>query len=104
MILPDQFALKDELDFQDYRDIIFDIIKSSDTPITIGVLGQWGSGKTSLLKMIMADIERLPSASFCTAWFNAWKYNDHAALWRSLILRVLDALRPRDRNSGPLPE
>ena len=35
-----------------------------------------------------------------TVWFTAWKYDRQDALWRSLILRVLDALYPREDGEG----
>ncbi|MCX7856246.1 MAG: KAP family NTPase, partial [Anaerolineae bacterium] len=33
---------------------------------------------------------------FRTVWFTAWKYERTEALWRAFILRVLDALYPRE--------
>ena len=54
----------------------------------LGLHGPWGSGKTTLLNGIRRE---LPSGSIVVD-FNAWKYQDREALWRALILRVLDAL------------
>ena len=51
----DQYATKDQLNFDDYRQIIGDIIRNTQTPLTIGIFGPWGSGKTSLLRMLEED-------------------------------------------------
>jgi formylglycine-generating enzyme required for sulfatase activity len=100
-ILDDSPAASDALDFEPYVLTIADLIKSqkTQTPLTIGVFGPWGSGKTSLLAMIRGQVE---DDVYRTVWFNAWKYaRDEMALWRALVIRTLDALRPRDpKNPG----
>lgn len=95
-ILDDRPADRDALDFTPYRDIFVDILRDPDTrtPLTVGLFGSWGSGKTSLITMIKSQIDAATLPAFRTTWFNAWKYNREDALWRALILHVLDALRP----------
>ena len=44
--------------------------------------------------MLKDDIDETGLASYDTVWFTAWKYDRHEALWRALLLRVLDALHP----------
>ncbi len=96
-ILTDRPANKDGLDFQPYIDSLAELIINSgagNTPLTIGVFGRWGSGKTSLMQLIQQQVD---DKGYKTVWFNAWKYEREAlAMWRVLILRTLDALRPRD--------
>jgi formylglycine-generating enzyme required for sulfatase activity len=106
-ILDDQPAEKDLLDFAPYRDTLVTILKdaATQTPLTVGLFGPWGSGKTSLMGMMKAEIDRAGLPSLRTTWFNAWKFNHEEALWRALILHVLNALRPRDHRAGtPLPD
>ena len=43
---------EDALKISSYKDALTDFIKRTDTPMTIGVQGEWGSGKTSLLNQI----------------------------------------------------
>ncbi|GAB4162601.1 MAG: hypothetical protein Fur0021_36960 [Candidatus Promineifilaceae bacterium] len=85
---------RDLLRYQDFRDALYDIITQAETPLTVGVFGPWGSGKTSLMQMLRRQLEdkRLRR----TVWFTAWKYDHQDALWRAFILRVLDALYPRE--------
>jgi len=88
----------DALGFGPYRDAIAGIISdpNTSTPLTIGVFGKWGAGKTSLMAMIR---DLLPEERFLTIWFDAWKYEREASLWRVLILRVLDGVRPAEAAS-----
>jgi formylglycine-generating enzyme required for sulfatase activity len=96
-ILDDRPAKEDALGFAPYRDTLVEIVAGPDThtPLTIGIFGTWGAGKTSLMSMVKAHIDERGLPRYRTVWFNAWKYNKEEALWRALILRVLDALRPR---------
>lgn len=97
---PIQTRSEDRLNFADYADILADIILTADTPITVGIFGPWGSGKTSLMRLIAERLvgQRTPGhRSAQTVWFNAWQYErDEAALWRALLLHVLDGLRRGD--------
>lgn len=95
-ILTDRPAGRDGLDFQPYIDSLAELAidPAAGTPLTIGVFGRWGSGKTTLLRLIKQQVD---ARGYKTVWFNAWKYEREAlAMWRVLILRTLDALRPRD--------
>jgi len=60
------------------------------TPLTIGVYGEWGSGKTSFLKMID---EALKKQDIHPVWFNAWRYDQEENLWSALIQTILDQAR-----------
>lgn len=95
-ILDDLPAGQDALGFDPYIATLADIITSpkTRTPLTIGVFGSWGAGKTSLMGLVQ---QRLPK-SYRTVWFDAWKYERETDLWRALLLQILLALR------GALPE
>ena len=98
-ILDDRPTDSDALDFLPYRDTLADIIAdpATRTPLTVGIYGGWGSGKTSLMQMVKNHLEAVLSQRGEEAqavWFNAWQYGNEDALWRALLLQVLDALRP----------
>ena len=90
-ILTDLPAERDSLDFAPYVNTLVDIITSpnTSTPLTIGIFGTWGSGKTSLMRMVEKGLPK----SFRTTWFNAWMYDKEETLWRVLLLHVLTALK-----------
>jgi formylglycine-generating enzyme required for sulfatase activity len=96
-ILSDQPADEDQLDFAPYAKTLADIVADpgTDTPLTIGVFGGWGRGKTSLMRMVQRRLEETDVADFVVrpVWFNAWLYSREQALWRALVSRVLAEVR-----------
>jgi energy-coupling factor transporter ATP-binding protein EcfA2 len=99
-------AKDDRLSFSHYADILTEVVLTADTPITIGIFGSWGSGKTSLMRLVAEQLINRRTASHRWArvvWFNAWQYErDEGALWRALILRVLEGLEGRGAVTAPL--
>ena len=69
----------DALDFTPYVETLVDVCQTASTPLTIGVFGTWGSGKTSLMRMVKNGLPE----SYTTAWFDAWKYDKEETLWRA---------------------
>lgn len=95
-IVNDQPTDTDALDFTPYVQTLADIIQTGNTPLTIGVFGTWGSGKTSLMKMVKKE---LPD-DFTVAWFDAWKYDKEETLWRAFLLSVLTSLKETAHKNG----
>ena len=121
LVTPQIFAdlpleAKDEARFQfeAYADTFARIIVNpeTDTPLTICISGEWGTGKTTLMKAIRARLdqtcemeERVPDfvnsqeeaegLRVCrTAWFNAWKYaGQQEAMFVALIEEILREMR-----------
>lgn len=98
--LTDHWTNDDHLNFGDFRPALEDILLEAQTPLTVGVYGAWGSGKTSLLRMLRKEIDDRKHPYIRTVWFTAWKYDRDDALWRAFMLRVLDALYPRESGDG----
>jgi len=99
-VLPDVPDVDDKLDFALYANTLRNIIlnPNTTTPLTIGIFGSWGSGKTSLMKMIERGLKRAGRDDTSvrqthTVWFNAWLYSKEESLWRALILQVLAGVR-----------
>jgi formylglycine-generating enzyme required for sulfatase activity/ABC-type dipeptide/oligopeptide/nickel transport system ATPase subunit len=90
--LTDRWSDRDDLQFSDFIPALKSILTEAQTPLTLGVFGPWGSGKTSLLRMLEKEVAGLGEDSVRAVWFTAWKYTRHEALWRAFILRVLDGL------------
>ncbi len=47
--VPRQHDQNDLFGINVYQDALIDFVKHTDTPITIALQGEWGSGKTSLM-------------------------------------------------------
>lgn len=63
---------QDQLDVSRYIKALSKFILNSDTPITIGLQGEWGTGKTSMMCMIR---EELSKENVATSWVNTWEYS-----------------------------
>lgn len=48
----------DSLKFKNLSDALINVILDSETPITIGIYGEWGSGKTSLMRITQAKLSK----------------------------------------------
>ena len=71
----------------------------------VGIHGQWGSGKTTLMRALEGELRRqFPGDGGVFIDFNAWKYQERQALWRALILRVLGELRNRGADKRKVEE
>lgn len=96
-ILDDLPTDVDALDFTPYVETLVDVCKTASTPLTIGVFGTWGSGKTSLMRMVQKGLPK----KYTAAWFDAWKYDKEETLWRAFLLSVLSAVRDNIKEGEP---
>lgn len=74
-----------------YVDGLCRFITNCDTPMTISIQGDWGSGKTSMMNMIREKIKN----SVCPIWFNTWQFSQFRMqdeLSISLLYSLLDEL------------
>ena len=62
---------QDWLEIKKHADALVSFIKETDTPMTIGVQGEWGSGKTSLLNQIKEELSS--SKEIRQIWINSWE-------------------------------
>jgi energy-coupling factor transporter ATP-binding protein EcfA2 len=49
---------KDLLHYEDFQAALYDVVTEAETPLTVGVFGPWGSGKTSLMRMLRHQLEQ----------------------------------------------
>jgi KAP family P-loop domain len=61
----------DGLGFDVYAQVLADASRGTPGPFTIGIFGEWGNGKTSLMRLIQ---RKLTSDDILCVWFNAWQY------------------------------
>jgi hypothetical protein len=54
-------------------------------PLTIAITGEWGTGKSSLMNLLKADLERY---GFRPVWFNAWHHQQEDQLLAALLENV----------------
>ena len=70
-----------------YIDGLCQFIKNCDTPMTISIQGDWGSGKTSMMNMICEKME----ADISPVWFNTWQFSQFS-FGNSLVFSMMTVL------------
>ncbi|MBB4516016.1 KAP family P-loop NTPase fold protein [Paraburkholderia fungorum] len=74
------------------------IRQAGGAPLTIGVSGGWGAGKSTLVKLIKADLEAAEvkgasdSGRYVVMEFNAWLYQGYEDARQALLQAVSDRL------------
>ena len=98
MFLNDQETATDLLYYEAIAKTVVNLIrKTPDAPVTIGVHGDWGAGKSSVLKMLegaFAVDERV----LCL-WFNGWTFEGFEDAKTVVIETIVDELRRARPNS-----
>jgi KAP family P-loop domain len=61
-------------------------------PLTVGVLGDWGSGKTSLMGLACAELTAEAAARYACVRFSPWQYEDYDDVKVALMAAVLAEL------------
>ncbi len=81
--------------FDFYTDALKEIISLDETktPLVIGIFGDRGSGKTSLMKTLEEKIKKDGVFPAKIIWFNTWKYDKEDAIWSALLMRILEELK-----------
>jgi predicted KAP-like P-loop ATPase len=92
MFLNDQETATDLLYYEAIAKTVVTLIrKTPDAPVTIGVHGDWGAGKSSVLKMLegaFAEDDRV----LCL-WFNGWTFEGFEDAKTVVIETIVDELR-----------
>lgn len=74
--LPIDNKSNDKLKTQSYIDALAQVITTTRTPMTISIQGDWGSGKTSFVKMVLEQVKQSSEKSkFSIIEFNTWEYS-----------------------------
>ena len=96
---PDNETERDFLNFSGVADTVAEIIiQARGRPISIGVSGAWGIGKSSMIKLTQASLAKRPrkegEREFIFVEFNAWLYqgyDDARAALMDVIATKLEA-------------
>lgn len=93
---PIESHLEDKLNFKKSATVLTKFILKSDTPISIGINGKWGTGKTSLMRLIEENLK--DESEILISRFDTWKYSNEKEIWRVLMLSLIDDLDPDNKN------
>ena len=111
---PDNETDRDFLNFEGVADTIAEmIVRADDRPVSIGVSGDWGVGKSSMIKLTKASLEKhqpkKAPEKYLLVEFNAWLYQGYDDARAALLdviagrLEAEAAARRRCREGGRVP-
>ena len=77
----------DPLQFQQIAAGLSRFLRNENTqpPLTIAISGEWGTGKSSLMNLLKADLIR---RGFRPLWFNAWHHQKEEHLLATLLANI----------------
>ena len=64
-------------------------------PFTVGIFGEWGEGKTTMVRFLehhLSEIKKAESKPLKFVTFSAWPFTTSEKLWRALILKIVKVL------------
>lgn len=73
--VPRKPSQADLFGIQVYQDALIKYIRLTDTPITIALQGEWGSGKTSLMNLLRYNLCEQDDSPYYAIWINTWQYS-----------------------------
>lgn len=72
---PKDATQDDLLNSEYFTDGLVDYIEHADSPLSISLNGEWGSGKTSIMNTIKNKLCEGDSAKFHGIWVNTWQFS-----------------------------
>ena len=86
----------DLLGFQVHADLIKSVVTDASLlPVTVGVFGDWGSGKSSVTKMLERSLQ--DNDGIATIYFNGWQFEGYDDARSALIYSILIELAEHKR-------
>lgn len=87
---------KDLLGFSVHANLIKDVVTNvKNLPITIGLYGDWGSGKSSVLKILEKELEE--DKDSIVIYFDGWTFESFDDAKLSLIQGIVDELEKSEK-------
>lgn len=101
MILSDNETKFDLLNNEAIAKTVVNLIKESNNqPISIGIHGDWGAGKSSILEMIEDQFNQTDSADgkkYCCIRFNGWKHQGFEDSKIALMSAIVSELTAKEK-------
>ena len=95
---PDNETTDDLLGFRVHSDLVLDVVTDpSLLPAVVGVFGDWGGGKSSIMRMLQARLEGEAYSDVACIYFNGWMFEGYedakTALLTSILVEIGDNKR-----------
>jgi hypothetical protein len=97
----DNETATDLLGFAVHKDLIRQLVTTDHLlPLTIGVFGDWGGGKSSVMRMLQHDLDSDAHPDIACLYFNGWVFEGYDDAKSALISSILVQLGEH-RRFGP---
>lgn len=87
--------------FGSYVITLADRVEHAETPLTIGVFGRWGVGKSSLMRLLQSELQKRAQGkpdALMTLWINVWQLNNQDEVWHAFLQALFSEVH---RKLGP---
>ena len=83
---------EDLLGFTIHAELLRSIITDSKMlPVTVGLFGDWGGGKSSILKILKRDLDK--DDDFAVIYFNSWVFEGYEDAKSAILTTLLKELK-----------
>jgi predicted KAP-like P-loop ATPase len=101
----DNETSEDLLGFKVHADLLVNIINDESVlPITIGVFGDWGSGKSSILQIVKEEFDKEDDEDSLCIYFNGWTFEGYDDAKAALLNSILKELEDNKKISAEIKE
>jgi hypothetical protein len=80
----------DLLGHTSYVDTLTTLISDCATPLTIGLYGEWGAGKSSIIETILSKLEEKSKDDIRAVIYDSWKYSNDS-FRRTFLIQFISA-------------
>lgn len=98
----DDYSDEDLVGHSYVRDALINLIESTSgqarSSFTIGVFGDWGTGKTTMLRQIQARLSE--TAEHLPVWFNPWQFSQGDDIIRAFFQLLAEQIQGRIAREG----
>ena len=88
----------DLLGFKVHSDLIREVVTDADLlPVVLGVFGDWGGGKSSIMRMLQAELEAETYQDVVCLYFNGWMFAGYEDAKSAILTAILIELGEHKR-------
>lgn len=101
----DNETTEDLLGFKIHAELIKEVIIKDDIlPVTIGIFGDWGSGKSSVLSVLKDSFDDEKDGKTICLYFNSWTFEGYDDAKAALIESILEELEKNKKFTAKVKE
>lgn len=101
----DNETSEDLLGFKVHADLLTNVINDETVlPVTIGVFGDWGSGKSSILQIVKNEFDKDENSDSLCIYFNGWTFEGYDDAKAALLNAILKELEDSKRLSAEVKD